>query len=174
LFARKRNWFAEGLPQVELVDRHEQDDDDRRSENDGRNSKCGADRHDSQYAPFLALLTGLLEAIPVVGPVAAAVIAGVSALQHATGFGLIVGYAIYLAVLRLSIDQLFGPLALGAAARVHPVLIIFCFLSGGALFGVVGVIMAVPVALVAKVTLATLYDETHGPPRDDAQRKQAR
>jgi predicted PurR-regulated permease PerM len=125
------------------------------------------------HAPFLALLTGLLEAIPVVGPVAAAVIAGVSALQHATGLGLIVGYAIYLAVLRLSIDQLFGPLALGAAARVHPVLIIFCFLSGGALFGVVGVIMAVPVALVVKVTLATLYDEPQGP-RNGAQRKQAR
>jgi predicted PurR-regulated permease PerM len=102
----------------------------------------------------------LLEAIPVVGPVAAALIAGIVAVQHSTGFSLIVGYATYLCDLRLSIDQLFGPLVLGAAARVHPVLIIFCFLAGGVLFGIVGVIMAVPVALVIKVTLATLYDET--------------
>ena len=58
-----------------------------------------------------------------------------------------------------SIDQLFGPLALGAAARPHPVIVIFCFLSGAFLFGVVGVIMAVPVALIVKITLALLYDE---------------
>jgi predicted PurR-regulated permease PerM len=125
------------------------------------------------HAPFLALLTGLLEAIPVVGPTAAAAIAGIVALQHATGFGLIIGYALYLTVLRLSIDQLFGPLVLGTAARVHPVLIIFCFLSGGILFGVVGVIMAVPVALIVKVTLATLYDEPQEP-TDAAKRKLAR
>jgi predicted PurR-regulated permease PerM len=42
---------------------------------------------------------------------------------------------------------------------VHPVLVIFCFLSGAFLFGVVGVIMAVPVALIVKITLALLYDE---------------
>jgi predicted PurR-regulated permease PerM len=125
------------------------------------------------HALFLALLTGMLEAIPVVGPIAAAVIAGIVALAHAKGFGLIIGYAIYLAVLRLSIDQLFGPLVLGTAAQVHPVLIIFCFLAGGILFGVVGVIMAVPVALVVRITLATLYDEPQGP-EDVAGRKLAR
>jgi predicted PurR-regulated permease PerM len=125
------------------------------------------------HAPFLALLTGLLEAIPVVGPIAAAAMAGVVALQQATGISLIIGYALYLAALRLSIDQLFGPVVLGAAARVHPVLIIFCFLSGGVLFGIAGVIMAVPVALVVKITLATLYDETQGR-TDGAERKLAR
>jgi predicted PurR-regulated permease PerM len=66
---------------------------------------------------------------------------------------------LYATALRISIDQLFGPLALGAAARLQPVLVIFCFLSGAFLFGVVGVIMAVPVALIVKITLALLYDE---------------
>jgi predicted PurR-regulated permease PerM len=46
-----------------------------------------------------------------------------------------------------------------AAARLHPVIVIFCFLYGAFLFGVVGVIMAVPVALIVKITLALLYDE---------------
>jgi predicted PurR-regulated permease PerM len=39
------------------------------------------------------------------------------------------------------------------------VLIIFCFLTGGILFGVPGVILAVPVALTIKIVLATLYQE---------------
>jgi len=111
------------------------------------------------HAVFLALLTGILEAVPIVGPAIAAIIAGLVAIQHNSGLGAIIGYAVYLTALRLSIDQLFGPIVLGAAGRVHPALIIFCFLAGGTLFGVVGVIIAVPVALVIKATLSALYDE---------------
>jgi predicted PurR-regulated permease PerM len=115
------------------------------------------------HAVFLALLTGFLEMLPVVGPGASAVIAGLVAIHYASGIGPIIAYALYATALRISIDQLFGPLALGTAARVHPVLVIFCFLAGGLLFGVIGVIMAVPVALVVKVTLAMLYDESTQP-----------
>lgn len=111
------------------------------------------------HAVFLALITGILEAIPIVGPATAAIIAGIVAIQHNSGFGAIIGYAAYLTALRLSIDQLFGPVVLGAAGRVHPALVIFCFLAGGTLFGVVGVITAVPIALVIKATLSVLYDE---------------
>ena len=111
------------------------------------------------HAVFLALLTGILELLPVIGPGAAAVIAGLVAMHYANGVGSIIAYAIYATALRISIDQLFGPLVLGTAARVHSVLVILCFLAGGWLFGVAGVILAVPVALVVKVTLAMLYDE---------------
>jgi predicted PurR-regulated permease PerM len=111
------------------------------------------------HAFFLALLTGVLEMIPAIGPLASAIIAGLAAVHYATGIGAIIGYAIYATVLRLSIDQLFGPLALGVAARLHPVVIIFCFIAGGVLFGIAGVVMAVPVALVVKTCLAVLYNE---------------
>lgn len=111
------------------------------------------------HAAFLAVLTGFLEMLPVIGPGAAAVIAGLIAVRHATVIGPIVAYAVYATALRLSIDQLFGPLALGAAARMHPAGIIFCFLAGGILFGIAGVILAVPVALIIRTTLAILYDE---------------
>jgi predicted PurR-regulated permease PerM len=112
-----------------------------------------------EHALSLALLTGLLEMLPVIGPAAAAVIAGFVAIRQATSVGAILAYAVYAAALRLSIDQLLGPLVLGQAARLHPTLVIFCFLAGGLLFGIPGVIMSVPIALAIKVTLATLYDE---------------
>lgn len=111
------------------------------------------------HAVLLALLTGVLETVPVIGPTAAAIIAGLVSLQTATGFMSILDYALYATALRLSIDQLIGPIVLGAAARLHPVLIIFCFLAGGVVFGVPGVILAVPVALLIKSTLATLYGD---------------
>jgi predicted PurR-regulated permease PerM len=111
------------------------------------------------HAVLLALLTGILEAVPVIGPTSAAVIAGLVSLQTATGVMSILAYALYATILRLSIDQIIGPVVLGHAGRVHPVLIIFCFLAGGVLLGIPGVILAVPVALTINNTLATLYGD---------------
>lgn len=112
-----------------------------------------------QHAVFLALITGLLELIPFVGPAASAVIAGLVAVQQASSSWNIIGYIIYATALRISIDQFFGPLVLGRAAYVPPVLVIFCFLAGGLLFGIVGVVMSVPVALSIKVLLRIIYQE---------------
>lgn len=112
-----------------------------------------------QHAVFLALITGLLELIPFVGPAASAIIAGLVAVQQASSAWSIVAYIIYATALRISIDQFFGPLVLGRAASVRPVLVIFCFLAGGLLFGVVGVILSVPVALGIKVLLEVIYQE---------------
>ena len=112
-----------------------------------------------QHAVLLACLTGILETVPVIGPTSAAILAGLVSLRTATGIANIAEYALYATVLRLSIDQLVGPIVLGRAAHVHPVLIIFCFMAGGIVLGIPGVILAVPVALVVKSTLATLYSD---------------
>jgi predicted PurR-regulated permease PerM len=111
------------------------------------------------HAGLLALMTGFLEIIPVVGPAASASIAGLAAIKTGNGIASIIGYAIYAIALRLSIDQVIGPLVLGHAARLHPSLIIFCFFAGGLLFGLPGVILAVPLAVAIKVVLATTYAE---------------
>ena len=113
------------------------------------------------HAVVLALITGILEIIPVVGPAAAAVIAGLVAVQHAATAWDIWAYVGYATALRLSIDQFVGPIVLGNAARLRPVVVIFCFLAGGLLFGVVGVILAVPLALALRTTLAVLYRDAH-------------
>ncbi|MGH8259752.1 MAG: AI-2E family transporter, partial [Steroidobacteraceae bacterium] len=114
-----------------------------------------------QHAAFLAIITGVLEIIPLVGPAAAAIIVGLVAVQQAATTGAILAFIAYAVALRISIDQFFGPIVLGSAARVRPVVVMFCFLAGGLLFGIVGVILAVPVALTLKVILAVLYREPH-------------
>lgn len=112
-----------------------------------------------RYAVLLAIFTGVLELIPVAGPITSAVVVGVVAVQQAAGVGAIVGFLIYALFLRLSIDQVVAPIVLGRAARVHPTMVIFCFLSGALLFNIVGVVFAVPVALAIKVALSTIYNE---------------
>jgi predicted PurR-regulated permease PerM len=115
-----------------------------------------------RHAAFLAALTGVLEILPIVGPALSAVVAGIAAIGQAKSLWSVGAYVIYASALRLSIDQVVGPLVLGRAGRIHPTLVIFCFLAGGALFGVIGVILAVPAALAIKVTLETLYGEAVG------------
>jgi predicted PurR-regulated permease PerM len=117
------------------------------------------------HAVFLALITGLLELIPFIGPAASAVIAGLVAVQQASSGWSIIAYCVYATVLRISIDQFFGPLVLGAAAYVPPVLVIFCFLCGGLLFGIAGVMLSVPVAISIKVLLTVIYEEPQPGPR---------
>jgi predicted PurR-regulated permease PerM len=114
---------------------------------------------DLPHAFFLALMTGLFEVVPFIGPIAAATIAGLVALNQAAGIWDIVAYTIYAVVLRVSIDQVLAPLVLGRAGNIHPTLVIFCFAAGGVLFGFAGVLLAVPVALSAKVVLETIYAE---------------
>ena len=55
--------------------------------------------------------------------------------------------------------QRVGPIVLGEAARIHPVVVIMSFVCGAILFGVVGLLIAVPAAVCIKVTLRQYYSE---------------
>jgi predicted PurR-regulated permease PerM len=110
------------------------------------------------HAVLLAITVGILELIPVIGPFLSATIVGVIAIQERgiVEAALLFGFAI---ALRLSIDNLVGPIVLGEAARIHPVIIIISFVCGAILFGVVGLLIAVPVAVCIKITLQHYYAE---------------
>ena len=64
--------------------------------------------------------------------------------------------------LRVSIDNLVGPLVLGRAARVHPVVVIIAFRT---FFGVVGLLLAVPVVVCVKIALEHYHVEPIGDSR---------
>ena len=110
------------------------------------------------HAVLLAIVVGILELIPVVGPFLSGTIVGVIAIQQQgiVAAALLFGFAIGL---RLSIDNLVGPIVLGEAARIHPVIIIISFVCGAILFGVVGLLIAVPIAVCIKITLQHYYAE---------------
>jgi predicted PurR-regulated permease PerM len=115
-------------------------------------------------ALLLAFVVGILELVPVIGPATSVGMVALTAIQQHSLFAL-TGLAAFAIALRISIDQFIGPLVLGRAARVHPVVIIFSFLSGAVLFGVIGLLLAVPVAASIKIILATYYSEPIDPAR---------
>lgn len=111
------------------------------------------------HAALLAITIGLLEVIPVIGPATAAALAAAAAFQHGAGIAQLVGPIAFIIALRLSIDNLVGPLVLGQAARVHPVVVMFAFVCGAMLFGAIGLLLAVPTAVTIKTALQHYYAE---------------
>lgn len=104
------------------------------------------------YAVPIAVATGFLEIVPFIGPVTAGTIAALVALSQGDGT-LMIEVIVFYFILRQIEDQLVMPLVLGNAVELHPILVIFAVLAGGALAGIIGTLVAVPVAASVKVVL---------------------
>jgi predicted PurR-regulated permease PerM len=114
------------------------------------------------YALALGILTGVLEIVPLVGPVVAAALAGtVTYATHGPDTTIVV-LVVYLVVRQVE-DQVIMPLVIGRAVHLHPVITIFAVLVGLSTWGVLGGLLGVPVAAALNVTLHELYPEETGP-----------
>jgi predicted PurR-regulated permease PerM len=120
------------------------------------------------FVLLLAIMTGVLEVIPIVGPITAGAIACLVALGHPAPWGLsqilyVVIVAVMYTVLRHAEDYFVIPLVIGRIVKLHPAVVIFSLLTGGALYGLLGVLIAVPVAATLRLVLiyvsAKLRDE---------------
>ena len=112
------------------------------------------------YALALSILSGVLEIIPLVGPIIAAALAGTVAFATRGTDTTIVVLVVYLVVRQIE-DQIVMPLVIGRAVHLHPVVTIFAVLVGLSAWGVLGGLLGVPVAAALNVTLHELYpDET--------------
>lgn len=103
----------------------------------------------------LALLAGVLEFVPVVG----AVVASVPAII--IGFGESPQMGLYVTILYIIIQQIEGnliqPLVQRRAANLPPVMLLVSIALFGILFGLAGVILAAPLAVVLYVTINMAY-----------------
>lgn len=95
------------------------------------------------YPLVLGTAGGVLEFIPVVGPLVAAVlILGVAMLL---GYSHWLALLIFLGVWRLVQDYVVSPRVLGRSTELHPLAAIFGVLAGGEIAGVLGVYLSIPV-----------------------------
>jgi predicted PurR-regulated permease PerM len=108
-------------------------------------------------AAALAVLTGFLELIPVIGPTVSMTLLSIAAVMRGGSAWSLVGFGIFCFVLRFGIDQVVGPVVLGRAVKLPPVVVIFAFLGGGALLGPLGMLIAIPSVALARIVLEDCY-----------------
>jgi predicted PurR-regulated permease PerM len=95
------------------------------------------------YALVLGTVGGLLEFVPVVGPLAA----GLTIVSVA----LLMGYPhwlvliVFLGIWRLIQDYVSSPRIMGESMELHPLAAIFGVMAGGEVAGILGIYLSIPV-----------------------------
>jgi predicted PurR-regulated permease PerM len=94
------------------------------------------------YSTLLAVLAGVLEAVPVVGPWTAAgvalVVAGTSGFQGMTAM------VIFFVVYRLFNDYVIQPWLMSSGVAVHPLLVLAGLIAGEQIAGIPGMLLSLP------------------------------
>ncbi len=121
-----------------------------------------------QFSMVLGLIAGLLEFVPMFGPLIAAVIGVLVALFQPTNWLGVTPFAFSAIVLGcfLIIQQLENnvlvPRIIGRSLNMSPLAVLISVLAGGMIAGVLGLLLAAPVAASLRVILGYIYRKTVG------------
>jgi predicted PurR-regulated permease PerM len=132
-----------------------------------------------EFGVIIGVLAGLLTFIPYVGFATGFVLAlGLALVQFADLSGLIWVVGVF-ALGQVLEANVLAPMLVGERVHLHPVWVIFALLAFGALFGFVGLLLALPAAAVAGVLVrfalgrylaSPLYDPANARPPEEPQR----
>lgn len=95
------------------------------------------------FALVLALMAGVLEIIPYIGPILAAIPAVFFAFLQNPGLALVV-LALYIVIQQLE-NHIIVPVVMSKSVGLNPVIVILGILIGGSLGGIIGAVIAVPI-----------------------------
>jgi len=116
-----------------------------------------------RYALLLGLWAALCELVPYIGPLLGAIPAVLFGLTVSPLLGIQVAVA-YLIIQQIE-NLLLAPKVMGDSLGLHPLVVIFSILVGGFLWGIWGMILALPVVGVINVLwIFTIARLTEGPP----------
>lgn len=104
---------------------------------------------------LLGIITGITNIIPYFGPIIGSIPAVLLALLKSQRLALYV--IIVMVIVQQLESNLISPRILGKSVGLHPLLVIFVLLAGGEIGGVVGMLIAVPLAAVLKIIITYLF-----------------
>lgn len=99
-----------------------------------------------RHAFFFALIAGVFEIIPIVGPILAAVPAVATALLTTPLLGVLT-LVLYIAVQQIE-SQVIVPVVMRRAVGLSPLVVVIALLVGGRLGGIFGILLAVPLTAI--------------------------
>jgi predicted PurR-regulated permease PerM len=109
-----------------------------------------------EYASVLALIAAFTSVVPYLGPAIAITPALIIAIV--TSPIMLLKLIIVWTVVQLVEGKFISPQIMGRNLHIHPITIIFVILTAGNLFGVIGIILAVPGYAILKVIVTHLFE----------------
>src|ERR1041385_5332108 len=99
----------------------------------------------------LGLIAGMLEFVPLIGPLVVAILVALLAMLH-SGFGMAFVVLLFLGVLRIVQDYVIYPRIIGQGIHLHPLAVILAILAGAEIAGVAGIFLAIPLIAILTVS----------------------
>lgn len=115
-----------------------------------------------RFTLVLALIAGVLEWFPIIGPIVAAIPAILIGLTISPAAA-IAAAVLYIAIQQLE-NNLLVPKVLGDAVKLHPAVMILALVVGGGLFGIGGAILAAPTVAIGRDLYRYTFERLHAQP----------
>jgi len=116
---------------------------------------AGLSLTDIRYAPMLGIFAGVTNLIPYIGPIIG-MVPGILIAFADLGVG---GQFWWIVILYILIAQVLVdnfiliPILISRVANLHPLLVFFAIIIGGKLYGVIGMIIGVPIVSTIKIAI---------------------
>jgi predicted PurR-regulated permease PerM len=121
-----------------------------------------------RFALGLGVIAGVLEFIPIFGPVIATALAVLVALFQSSNWWGLAPWAFTLAVLLSGVviqqveNHVLVPRIMSRNLNMHPVAVLIAVLAGGSLLGLLGVLLAAPTLATLRIWVGYLYRKAAG------------
>ena len=102
-----------------------------------------------QYGIILGVFAGILEFVPIIGPLVGAIT--VIVVAYLTGFHYIWLLVLFFGGWRILQDYVNSPMLMHRSVKLHPLGVIFAVLAGGEIAGFIGVYLSIPLAAALQI-----------------------
>ncbi|HEX8575984.1 MAG TPA: AI-2E family transporter, partial [Flavobacterium sp.] len=104
-----------------------------------------------EYAILLGVITGILNLIPYVGIMFAGILSMIASLSASTDISIVLGVIIVIAVVQLIDNNILVPIIVSSKVQINALVSIVGIIIGGAIAGVSGMFLAIPLIAIVKV-----------------------
>ena len=108
-----------------------------------------------RYALLLSVIAGVLELVPIIGPIIAAIPAVL--LAATAGPGVMVAALVLYTLIQQVENNFLVPKIQGDAVELHPAAVMFAIIIGGSLAGLLGAILALPITAAVRDVVRYLF-----------------
>src|SRR3954470_18888844 len=117
------------------------------------------------FAGLIGLFVGIADLMPLVGATIGGVVAVLAGFIHSVPAGIVV--LVWFVLYQQLENHLLQPLVFKRTVRLNPLTVIVAILIGVELLGVLGALLAIPVASMIQVILRDVWDHRRGRPKEE-------
>jgi len=117
------------------------------------------------FAALIALFVAIADLIPLVGATLGAVVAALAGFAHSLTAGIVV--IVFFIVYQQVENHLLQPVILSRTVRLNPLTVLISILVAADLAGILGALLAIPVAGMAQIIVRDVWDERRGKPKPE-------